>query len=269
MIKIIAYITMVIDHVTISLWQTYLDGIGINHLTDPVYQIGKGIGRMAFVLFVFGLIEGMIHTHDPIRYLQRLFCFAIISEAPFDLACYGTVFYVDHQNVMFTLFLGALVIFLLRKTEPLTRQYNAVKRWLIQAGIILIPALAAEFIRSDYRFFGVLLIAFLYLGRANEIDTIKAGLLALLIGRYVEAFFQHPEYVSQYFFTARYWKWVFQFYENEILFVTGFVVWHFYNGKRGKQLPHHLTYWIYPVHLLLLGIIRMACFTVSSGAIRR
>ncbi len=68
-IKIIAFVTMAIDHVGIFMWQY------ATSTSDPLYIVGfvfRCIGRLAFPLFVLLLVEGLIHSKNVGRYLLRL-----------------------------------------------------------------------------------------------------------------------------------------------------------------------------------------------------
>ena len=81
-LKLIAIITMAIDHVT---------AVFIPNNTE-VYLVGRLIGRLAFPIFAFLLVEGFFHTSNIKKYLTRLGIFALISELPFDLAFYNSKF---------------------------------------------------------------------------------------------------------------------------------------------------------------------------------
>ena len=90
-LKWIAVISMLIDHTAEVL---------INHnaaLTDPIwaqiYVLMRGIGRIAFPIYAFLLVEGFLHTRDVKKYLARMLTFAVVSEIPFDLAVFHTPFY--------------------------------------------------------------------------------------------------------------------------------------------------------------------------------
>lgn len=94
-LKIIAMITMLIDHIgaTIVLQLVQrnsdnFDAFGNVRMTGMVilYYVLRGIGRLAFPIFIFLLLEGFQYTHNRFLYIGRLLLFAIISEIPFDLA---------------------------------------------------------------------------------------------------------------------------------------------------------------------------------------
>lgn len=67
-IKLAAMISMLIDHCA------YV-------LAPPHYFLLRCIGRIAFPLYCFLIVNGLEHTHDRRRYLARLLIFAAISAA--------------------------------------------------------------------------------------------------------------------------------------------------------------------------------------------
>lgn len=126
-IKLIAIITMLIDHIAATILDRTLIARGAGQLNqnDPQavlqFLLDNGfiyaanitmrlIGRLAFPIFCFLLIEGFIHTRNKWKYAARLGLFALISEIPFDLAFKGKVLEFSYQNVYFTLLIGLIVM---------------------------------------------------------------------------------------------------------------------------------------------------------------
>ena len=57
----------------------FMRGGAVFAQAEILYQVMRGIGRTAFPIFCFVLVEGLCHTHDVKRYLLRLFAFALVS----------------------------------------------------------------------------------------------------------------------------------------------------------------------------------------------
>ena len=101
-LKIIAVVLMMLDH----LWASVIPG---NRWMTM-------LGRCAFPIFAFMVAEGYVHTSDVKKYMKRLFVFALISEIPFNLFYIGAPIFPFHQNVMFTLLYGLLILYQLENS---------------------------------------------------------------------------------------------------------------------------------------------------------
>ena len=122
-LKIIAIITMFIDHVGAIIVEGYLNKLGPSATTQSYMMehpevafismldnILRLTGRLGFPLFVFLLIEGFTYTKSKWKYGRNLFIFALISEIPFNLGFQNRLFYPAYQNVFFTLLIGLIVL---------------------------------------------------------------------------------------------------------------------------------------------------------------
>ena len=77
-LKLIAIISMLLDHTNKALIYPYLTSSdGFLATLSDLFDI---IGRIAFPLFCFMLIEGFFKTRSRIKYLRNLLIFGIISE---------------------------------------------------------------------------------------------------------------------------------------------------------------------------------------------
>lgn len=137
-LKILAMTTMIIDHYGAILQSNIL-----------IYRI---IGRLAFPIYCFLLVEGYFNTSNVKNYAKRLFIFALISEIPFDLAFYGQIGF-EHQNIFFTLFIGLAAIYFVDNKE----KYNLNSTLVIIGGAVL-----ATLFRTDYQFIGIIYIFAFY-----------------------------------------------------------------------------------------------------------
>lgn len=250
-LKNAAYVSMFIDHFFAIIFLNYMRLHPIDGKWDPklepIYRAGRAVGRIAFVLFAFLIVEGFLLTRSRVRLLLRLFLFALLSEIPFDLAFSGMMFDWKSQNVYWTLLLGVMV---LTGWEYLSH-YRSV---LSATGCILIVAAACTAAfrgGTDYRFMGALLILAFYLTRekANTVRFMTVGLV-MLLGTWGSNLIR---YTGRY--TAVY---LFQTSLREMYGLLAFLLIFLYNGKKGRQLPKPFYYGFYPLHLLLLyGIARM------------
>ncbi len=155
-LKMIAVITMLIDHAAhifkddFAFMANVLFSLGGKEYT--VYYLLRLVGRLAFPLFCFLIVEGYLHTKNVKKYLLRLFVFALVSEIPFNLLICGKIFGLSHQNVFFTLLLGVLLLYI----------SDNVKSLPVKAVLMLALAVVAVVFRADYGLLGVLLILLIY-----------------------------------------------------------------------------------------------------------
>ena len=222
---------MTIDHTAATILARYLmSGSLSSQGWYECYRLMRGIGRIAFPIYCFLLIEGFLHTRDRRKYAGRLLLFAALSEIPFDLAFSGKILEFSYQNVFFTLFLGLLTVMMLAKIEE-QQNWKPILRSLCFAGILLCGMGCATILRTDYSYYGVMCIAGLYLFRQNRLVQVLAGCAA--------------------------------FFWWELPAVAAFVPIYFYNGKRGLRMKYFF-YLYYPVHLLILYLI---CVWLGTGGI--
>lgn len=166
-LKIFALIIMLIDHADYGLLHLYLANnaftIDPNLYTklNNVYQYGRNVGRLAFPIFAFLLVEGFFHTRNVWKYAGRLAVFALVSELPFDYGLYQEIFHDDHQNVMLSLLIGLLTMIALDYIKKLPGYSDA-----LQAVLFICVSVAAmdiaQLTHCDYGWKGPLLVIVLY-----------------------------------------------------------------------------------------------------------
>ena len=99
LLKIIAIVTMVVDHV--------------GHILYPDLLFLQIIGRLAFPIFAYLIVLGVDSTKKPLRYMVTLLVFAIISQVPYYLAF--NIQPIDRLNILFSLLLCAITIYYYNK----------------------------------------------------------------------------------------------------------------------------------------------------------
>lgn len=216
LLKWIAIITMFIDHI----------GAAIVEKTN-IYLLPYGktldftlrfIGRLAFPIFCFLLIEGFYHTRSRKKYLCNLLIFALISELPFEISFLGEIV-IGFRNVYWTLAIGMIMMILFEKIKESTLE--KINLWFFLT--IAVCAILAEILHTDYGAIGILLIYILYKLRDNRKQQCICGAIA----------------------TA-----------YEITAPIAFLLIYRYNGVRKQKHLKYFFYVFYPLHLLFLYWVR-------------
>ena len=110
-LKLIAIVSMLIDHINKSMiYPNLVTNDGFLTKLSNLFDI---IGRIAFPLFCFLLVEGFYKTHSRKKYLLNLIIFGVISEVPFDMFTTASFFNKNWNNVMFSLALVLVTIWII------------------------------------------------------------------------------------------------------------------------------------------------------------
>ena len=155
-LKLLAVFSMLIDHMAYFLFKNdeaflqVLCTVGSKEVTP--YFLMRAFGRLAFPIFCFLIVEGLVYTRNRWKYGRNLLLFALISEIPWNLVHAGT-WHHPGQNVFFTLFLGYMGICCLEYWKE-----NAFKKAI---GLLLLLAISFKF-RADYGYRGYGFILMLY-----------------------------------------------------------------------------------------------------------
>lgn len=221
-LKLIACITMLIDHVGHAI----VPELTVPYVV-PLYYTCRIIGRIAFPIYCFLLVEGMRHTRNPQKYILRLAIGILLAEVPFDMLFEGG-FTWNYQSVMLTLTLGAIMLLCMQKTQK--REYKLL--------LILPFALLAELAKCDYGGWGIAMIAVFAL--FDRIPAQILGLLAvnLLIESAVLPVFGIPVSV-------------------QLFAVFAMIPVAFYSGRKltCSKAIQWAFYLFYPVHLIILWAV--------------
>ena len=206
-----------------------------NHqnLMIELYNMFRIIGRIAFPIYSFLIVQGFMHTKNVGNYILRLFIFAFVSEFAFDIGFNHTIFEIYSNNVFFTLGLGLLCILFISRIERIydvfkdkmnKTRLNISCLLLLIAFLIIAYVLADEVFRSDYGISGVLCIVCMYMFRNNIIIGYSLGVLCTAIFNYNLV---------------------------QIYALFGLILIMMYNGEKGKSMKYFF-YVYYPLHILLI-----------------
>ena len=220
-LKLIAIISMLADHVNKALIYPYLESNhGFLAFISDVFDI---IGRIAFPLFCFMLVEGYFKTRNRKKYLLNLLLFGVISEVPFDMFTTASFFNMNWNNVMFTLALVLVTVWIIDTLKEKMQKRPKALWYLVSILIVLGMCIVSMSLSLDYEHHAILIGYFFYLFHDMPVFAIPFGYASM---------FKEP------------WA------------LLGFGLTLTYDGERGKQ-HKMLYYWFYPVHLLILGLLRL------------
>lgn len=231
-LRLMAMVFMLCDH----LWATLY----------PYQQWLTDIGRLAFPIFAFLLVEGFVHTGSRSAYGKRLFLFALISEIPFNLLTAGGFVNPFHQNVLFTFCLGFLLLQILDRAKK--------KHWAVYlaaiAGCSVLGYGVGMITFVDYYGQGILTILAFYVFRDLRFGA--AGLFLTLL------------YLNTALSGGRVYQWQLLGQQVEIyqqsLALLALIPIFLYNGKPGRKSRwiQYSCYAFYPVHMLVLALLWLA-----------
>ncbi len=227
-LKIIAAVTMLIDH--------------IGYILFPTVLIFRIIGRLSFPIFAFMIAEGARYTKNKLKHILTLGILGVIFQIPMML-----IFKDFHWNVLitFTLSLGLIYFLDWFKKSFFDKDCKVIIKiasFVLFVGATLSLYFFARFIHFHYSygFYGCMVAVFASapsLNRTNapealkKFDNIPIRLLCMSI----------PLLIYSYTTTV---------YQLFSLLSLGIIL--LYSGKKGKLNLKYFFYIFYPAHLVVL-----------------
>lgn len=233
-IKIIAALTMFIDHMGLMLF--------------PHMDIFRIIGRLAFPIYAYCIAEGFRYTRNRLKYFLQIFILGVLCQI-----VYTIVDGVLYLGILITFSISLVIMYFIdclksaaegKESHIAKLYFSLFKRKLSGRVDLIISAilsaitiaaayLLTRYIEVDYGFFGILLPVFaaFFDDKPRRLIAFSACLVALcLVNTSAGDLLQ-------------YWS---------LLAVPILAV---YNGKRGKYRLKYFFYIFYPAHLVLLYAI--------------
>lgn len=229
-IKILALITMLIDH--------------IGHILFPNIYWLRIIGRSTFPIFAFLISYHLATKNVFIKYIKRLLPFAILTTlfiAPFEVIIKDYFRF----NILWSFLVAILALFVFEKVIK-EKIHSYLKIFIISLSFILCGSLSYL---CDYKLTGFLLLVFFYFYfKTNKKVFLFATLAdaALLNSEYL---FTYPKIVVPYVIVT-------------FLTVLISIITAKYAPKKQKRFLKHwwIFYAIYPAHLLIIYLIKIIWF---------
>lgn len=225
-LKILALVTMTIDHVGVVLL--------------PQYLVLRIIGRLTYPIFAYMIAEGCFYTHSKRRYLGGIFALGLACQLGFFIAM-GSL----EQSILTTFVFAIITIYALQLADARRDAVGALAVFGALAldafvSLVLPVFLAGTDFSVDYGFAGILLPVFCYMPRIflkNALDNTRLRLmLACAVVGMVFVCIQMNDWMGgiQWFSLC-----------TAIPLAC-------YNGKRGTWHLKYLFYIYYPAHLVAI-----------------
>lgn len=231
-LHIMAMLFMLCDH----LWGTIVPGN--DWLTC--------IGRLAFPIFAFMIVEGYFHTRNLKKYVCRLLLFAVLSEIPFNLAMGSRIFYPIHQNVLWSFLIAIGLIHWNEKAK----EKQIWKRILVGIASVCIGYVVGLITFVDFYHAGILMVLVFYFFKNKKWWCYLGQLVCLWYINFemLGGLSYEVNIFGQTHFIAR----------QGIALLALIPIW-LYKGKQGyhSKMLQYIFYTFYPLHLLILGIIKL------------
>lgn len=288
-LKVVALITMTFDHVGLLLVNLY----PIDENVLALSNIFRGIGRLALPLFIFMIVEGVLHTKNFKRYILRLGVMALIISIAFIVMEYSPInsyagSLLRAGNIFIDLTLAALTVYLLKQKEiwkklltllPLAFSILSFIVKGIETQTYIDIHWFPAFITMQYDWFSIILAIGFYFSYLLADTYIKAmepttsmdksiweangnyRLLANIISAFMLAVVSFLFFVMKFVWPEGvFWSADFQLYA---IISGAFIL--CYNGKRGYNAKwfQYGSYLYYPLHMIVIVLI----FIIVSGGL--
>lgn len=230
-LHILAMALMLLDHV----WGTLM--------ADQDWM--TCIGRMAFPIFAFLLVEGYFHTHSVKKYALRLLIGAAISEIPFDLMHEGMVFNPFHQNVLWLFLIALLGIHLMENIRKKGKLWLTI---LVDILVVAVCYLLGFLSFADYFGPGILMVFVFYFFRGRK--------WWCFLGQFILMCWINLDLMGGRTYPLILGDLLLELPQQGFALLALFPLW-FYRGKQGHHSRpfQYFCYGFYPVHALLLYLL--------------
>ena len=231
-LKLIAIIAMTIDHVADVLYPGMPNNI--------ISNICHIIGRLTAPIMFFFICEGFYYTKDVKKYIKRLFIFAIISHFAYCFAfginyipfSAGSIF--NQTSIMWTLAWSVVALYIVYGN-------NKFKNW--QKCFLVILLNFITFI-SDWSSIGLMIILSMYEHRGN----LNKQMISIVFWTTIYA-------LVSYLFVSKAYGII------QLFVIIVYPLLKLYNSKKGKDnWLKWFFYLYYPLHLIIIGIIRILIY---------
>jgi len=253
-LKIIAIIIMIIDHITLYMYQNF------DYFT---YYALRGLGRIAMPIFAYLIVQGFFYTKNLSKYIFRLFILATVTQTVlFAVGVINQRFYPDYRigmneffGVLYSYVLSLILISVIDR-KIVIKKISRTQNLLLRISVGLIIALIYLKLKIEFDLQVPILILQFYaieklFKRNNELLlkyeqewTMKRAIYIVLsfVALSISILFLESSLSIKY----------------ALLLSIGFIA--LYNGERGKKnkLIQYFFYLVFPLQHMILYLLAMA-----------
>jgi hypothetical protein len=222
-LKIIAAITMMLDHIGVLLL--------------PAVPILRIIGRISFPIFAFMISEGCFYTKNKLRYFLSVFMLGALCQAIYYIYEHSMYF-----NVLITFSIAILAVYALEYMKKALFYGDRILKKIFAVLLFVFSVVSVYllnlYLKIDYGFWGCMMPAFAaffkmpkdyvykYTKFEHLVSLLSLGVALLLLSFSIG------------------------WYQPYSLFALPLLL--LYSGKRGRLKMKYFFYVFYPLHLLAL-----------------
>jgi len=202
------------------------------------------VGRLAFPIFAFMIVEGYFHTKSIKKYVLRLLLFAVISEIPFNLAMGSRFFYPIHQNVLWSFLIS---IGLIGWNEKVKNK-QVWKRITVGILSVCVGYVAGLITFVDFYHAGVLTVLVFYFFKNKK--------WWCYLGQIICLWYINFEMLGGFSYEVTLFGET-RFIERQGFAILALIPIWLYKGRQGyySKTLRYVYYAFYPLHLFVLGVI--------------
>ena len=201
----------------------------IGYIFFPDILIFRIIGRLAFPIFAYMIAEGCRHTKNKLRYFLTIFILALV--------CQGAYFYSEgsmYLGVLITFSFSIILIFSLQHCLRSLREGFYIKALSFPLLVTLIYIFSLYF-EIDYGFYGIILPLFASVISPKDEYSRTLNVFLFTVGLFI---------LSESLGGIQYYS------------LLASVPLLMYSGARGKFKMKYFFYIFYPLHLIVLEVIK-------------
>ena len=204
------------------------------------------VGRLAFPIFAFMIVEGYFRTGNIKKYMGRLLAFALISEIPFNLMTSGGLLYPYHQNVLWTFLIAIICMIGIDKAKASKR--NIAIKIISIILIVFLGWIIGTITFVDYYGFGILTVLTFYAFHQKRWRDYLAQVIIL--------YFINVELLGGFYFEVNIFGVTLEVVQQGLALLSLPIIW-LYNGELGyhKKWWQYFCYSFYPLHMMVLYLI--------------